>query len=285
MRTFVLTRSLALVGFVKCATSGAFSMFPKRSLITSSFHLGTTAGCSSMLFEKRCQLQTLSHPLTTQNDFSVSTKVSYNGENELLVIPYGVDVKKTLSLPDFSSFPPTLSSIIEDMSNELRIRSQSEYIEAKQSEVFQLYPKFQQTKHVAFVKITTDNEPESEGVAFKKAASQLGKSIASIVADTKVESVGVVENSEFYSSKENLSEMLLGMHDFMYSDKRFKGTSSPLEQHKSPSLKKLQIISHHSMDQITVEAKRKADAIGGGVYFAKDVVGRLQEIALIRLDW
>lgn len=212
------------------------------------------------------QLHSTSHPLTYRNDIAVESSSAFKGESELLVVPFTVDSNKKVTFPTFSALPSPLCEMVNEMSTELVSKSQSEDFDPARKEIFRVFPRYHKTKHVAFIPISNSGDHNGKSGSF-----QFGKGIASIIAENRIESVGVIENGKLYNSKEDVSGILLGLHDVLYKDERFKGKKTPA----SLPLKSLQMISSVNFKEIAMEAKVAADSIASGVYFAKDIVGKL----------
>lgn len=211
-----------------------------------------------------------------QLDVTALTTTNFSGD--LLVIPFykpatllstGNQSAEAISsalkgcLPEL---PLDLTTVVKELLDERAFKG-----EATSKHLIRTYGLESKVKYVALIGLGANPKKDgSAGEMKPRTAARLGRAVASIAKEMNAESVGVT----LLPGTDNggVNPLLLGIHDELYVDERFKKVpESGFPQSKWKTLTLLNCPSSVA-DHITLTGKLSG-MIASGVLYAKDLVG------------
>jgi len=171
-----------------------------------------------------------------------------------------------MAVPDL---PIELKKLVGDIIDEQSFKG-----EESSKALVRAYGLASNVKYVALVGLgAVPKEGQAGDAALVRQAATLGKNIAALAREANAESVAV----SLLPSVDNafVNPILLGMHDALYADNRFKQIPEggfPALKWKSLTL----LGASAEVAEHATHAQKFSSMIASGVHFAKDLVGKCQ---------
>lgn len=233
--------------------------------VTSSRVASSLSATVSDWTESRAFFQDSDRP---QISFSANTAYEFSGD--ILVVPFykpkekgEQEVLSALKSKIPVGLPAATKSIIGELLGEGDFKADAT------SKLMTKVVGNPSIKYVCLVGLGPDPKGDKASDMEIVSANRLGKTIGSIVKETKIQSVGVVPPT---IGNAGLTQMILGLYESAYTDNRFK--KLPENGHKTFPLKTLTVLgvsASAAKDMGTTATLTKM--IASGVDLARDLVG------------
>lgn len=248
---------LATVGSLYCKMLASFRL-PFRGSIFSSLvhsHFRGLATTSSAIGESSFYANEL-------KNFKVVANGDFNPKAEMLLVPLFTSKSESFSWKTaVDQLPNSVSIAIKELVDEKMMKSCENF----NTKIVRLHPSVDKVKYLAFVGI---GQQRDDSNISPELSHSLGKSIAKCLKDASPESISILPHMGMDSA--SIVQMLLGTHDALYKDNRFKIAVNE----QNSGLSYLEILGcETSVCNKMADIQSTAQNIASGVNLAKDLVG------------
>ena len=226
---------------------------------------GVTGGIFSV--GRRARLSSISaigettYAENTLRPFRVLANPNFTNSCEMLVIPfYSRDGKEGTSLDiAWNKLPNNLSHLISQFTNDNTKKLQGKNIKR----LITLHPSVEKLKYIALVGLGPQTGQDEDGMS-AETAENLGKLIVSCAKDSSANSISILTPQN--AKRESITQLLVGLHDDLYADNRFKKNES-----NPPTFDSIEFFGcDHQVTESISEMESYANQIASGVNLAKD---------------